>query len=832
MKKILICFAFAASTAFVKSQITITQTVGWLESAYLKWNPVSNAESYRVYYSGNGITDKLIDSQLIRSYGSYFRADIPGLSAGNYTFKVVPVINNTEGTGATTSSVTVLAQDRTGFAHSDGRIPGAYNLDGTLKANAVVLYITPDTKNTVSLNVTGANSNPCVGLQTILDGFKKGNDTRPLAVRFIGNITDPSYLLNGDAVVENNKNASSSITLEGIGSDAVINGWGIRLKNATNIEVRNLGFMLTDAGEGDNLSLQQDNTYIWAHNNDLFYGKPGGDADQAKGDGALDAKKSTYITFSYNHFWDNGKSCLLGLSEDTTSGLYITYHHNWFDHSDSRHPRIRFYSAHVYNNYYDGNSKYGVGSTMGSSVFVEGNYFRNCKYPVLTSKQGTDIANGSVGTFSSENGGVVKAYNNFMTGQNAFIPYNSSTAASQFDVYVASTRNEVLGAQIKAFQGAGTYNNFDTNSSLYINSMTPDSPTAARDKAMQYSGRVSGGDISWTFNNATDDTSDAVNTGLMALLQNYTSQMVYVQGESSSSTSGQTLLIASNNSQTVASGTAISPMIFTWGGTATDVSVSNLPSSGISFVKNTTNKTVTISGTPTSNVSFTITTIGTSGTSVSGTGNITVTTTGTNPQGNEVHNFTTSGLSSSFYSFTSANMNSTDGSASYDGITLTKRLKIESSTNISYSTNATSSLTLVFDPTFTGTIKVDGTSYTASSGIVSIPTIAAGSHSITKGSVANLYYIKTQYQTTTTSRLSQTEVSQPKAVIYPNPVQNVFSISTPYTIESVMITNSTGKVMKEIRGNVQRVDISNFESGVYLLLIKTNQGLLQEKVIK
>jgi pectate lyase len=127
-----------------------------------------------------------------------------------------------------------------------------------------------------------------------------------------------------------------------IGSDAVINGWGIRIKNATNIEVRNLAFMLTDADEGDNLSLQQDNTYIWAHNNDLFYGKPGSDADQIKGDGALDAKKSTYITFSYNHFWDNGKSSLLGLSENTTAGLYITYHHNWFDHSDSRHPRVGF----------------------------------------------------------------------------------------------------------------------------------------------------------------------------------------------------------------------------------------------------------------------------------------------------------------------------------------------------------------------------------------------------------------------------------------------------------------------------------------------------------
>ena len=39
---------------------------------------------------------------------------------------------------------------------------------------------------------------------------------------------------------------------------------------------------------------------------------------------------------------------------------YITYHHNWFDHSDSRHARVRTMSVHMYNNYYDGNAKYGA----------------------------------------------------------------------------------------------------------------------------------------------------------------------------------------------------------------------------------------------------------------------------------------------------------------------------------------------------------------------------------------------------------------------------------------------------------------------------------------
>ena len=47
----------------------------------------------------------------------------------------------------------------------------------------------------------------------------------------------------------------------------------------------------------DGVSLDTKNCNIWVHNMDIFYGSTGGDSDQAKGDGALDCKKSTFITF-------------------------------------------------------------------------------------------------------------------------------------------------------------------------------------------------------------------------------------------------------------------------------------------------------------------------------------------------------------------------------------------------------------------------------------------------------------------------------------------------------------------------------------------------------
>ncbi|MGE8340368.1 MAG: T9SS type A sorting domain-containing protein [Flavobacterium sp.] len=948
MKKNLLFVAVFLMTVQLWSQtIQINEASGWLETAFVKWQPVTGAQTYNVYYTGNGFTDQKIDDQLIRSYGSYFRADIPGLKAGTYTVKVKPVVNGTEETGATTGNLTVTAHDRNGFAFDGGRVPGGYKADGTPKDNAVILYITQNTKNTISMNITGASSNPCIGLQNILYAIKKGKDTRPFIIRLIGNITDMTVMEGGDVVIENANNASSYVTIEGIGDDAVANGWGVRLKSASNIEVSNLGFMNCNSTAGDNVGMQQDNDHVWVHNCDLFYGNAGSDADQIKGDGALDNKTSTYITLSYNHFWDNGKASLLGLSEGTTSGLYITYHHNWFDHSDSRHPRVRYYSAHIYNNYYDGVSKYGAGSTMGSSLFVEGNYFRNSKHPMLTSLQGSDIwdeANqvnnaGTMGTFSGEAGGSIKAFNNTFDASNGtnnmrFVAYNDPnplynisgkiSSTTDFDAYVAATRGETVSSAVKSKSGANVYNNFDTDANLYVKNLVIDTPAAAKTKTTQYAGRVSGGDLKWTFNNATDDTSSLVITALKTALTNYTGTLVAVQGEgnppagtqtltltsasnnnqtvasgtaissivftwggdatdatvtglpasglsfvknstaktititgtptatvsysiATSGTSGspatgsgtvtvtaagtQTLTSSGNNSQTVSSGTAIASIVFTWGGNATDASVTGLPASGLSFVKNTTAKTITITGTPTANASYSVTTSGTAGTPVTASGTITVTTGSTG--GSELHNFTTSGKTSTFYSIT-GNMNSTPGSVTYNGLTLTERLKIESNTSITYTTTSASTLTLVFDSSFTGTIKVDNVSYTASAGIVTA-SIAAGSHTITKGSVANLFYISTVYSGTTLKMATVAEtttIESAKIILYPNPVSSTLYLSDPeQKVQKVLIYNISGNLVVN-SGNSESIDTSGLIPGTYLAKIYTVDGSFNQTLIK
>ncbi|MDD6269308.1 MAG: pectate lyase, partial [Oscillospiraceae bacterium] len=315
------------------SSVSVIESKGYEEAAYAIWAPVDGADGYNVYCDG-----VQLDSMLIRQYkNGSFRADAVGIKAGNHTLKIVPTKSGSEMTSAAAeTAVTSVAHDRTGFAfYSDSKALGAYNADGTLKAGAKVLYVTEATKDSVTMDVatdSKGTKTTVTGIQEILNAYKKGYDSTPIAIRIIGTVTDPKGVasMGGDLTIDGGGKGVGAITLEGIGNDAVVSGFGIKVKNMSNCEIRNIGIMLVDSSEGDNITLQQGNDHIWVHNCDMFYGLAGSDADQAKGDGALDCKKSTYVTFSYNHFWDNGKCNLLGLSEGTTEGLYITYHHNWY----------------------------------------------------------------------------------------------------------------------------------------------------------------------------------------------------------------------------------------------------------------------------------------------------------------------------------------------------------------------------------------------------------------------------------------------------------------------------------------------------------------------
>ncbi len=640
----------------VQGEIEVTKTGSSYETIFMEWKELSGATSYNIYYktTGNGNYIK-IDDMLIRKYPTYFRADIVGLKKGNYEVKIVACKDGKELNKTATFAIDVASHIREGYGFVNGSASGAYNDDGTLKSNAVVAYVT--SKNAKNVNVT-LDGNKYNGLQALLNAKQKTASKTPLCIRIVGTINDTdvdSLGSSSEGLQIKGKSAFSemNLTIEGIGNDATIKGFGMLIRNCKNVEIRNLGFFnFMD----DGVSIDTDNSNLWVHNNDFFYGEDGG-GDKAKGDGALDTKQSKNITHSFNHFWDSGKCNLQGMKEETAENT-ITYHHNWYDHSDSRHPRVRTGTVHIYNNYYDGNSKYGIGATMGASIFAEANFFRSCKKPMLISKQGSDIASDPEGTFSGEDGGMIKAYNNHLEGSYKFTDYSKNS--TQFDAYVVSDRNQKVPNTVKAFQGGATYSNFDTNSNMYKYNV--ETPEQAKATVMNKAGRIEGGDFKWTFTSA-DDSSYAINPGLRTAVTNYKTTLVSIQGEGSSSGSN----------------------------TPTPPTPSPTPD-----VPSEINDEV-------------------------------------------YHNFTDSETKSDVFTIT-GNMKSKANTVTYNGLTLTKALKMESATSIKFTINQKMKLTLVFEPSFAKSVKIDGTKVTAVNGIVE-KELAAGAHEITKGDSGNLYYI-------------------------------------------------------------------------------------------
>ena len=515
--------------------IQITEAKGWQESAYLKWAPFEGASSYNVY-----VDDKKIDAQLVRQYKSYYRADVLGLKEGTYSVKVVPV--NAEGkeiAGANTASnLVVKSYNREGFAHFKYAGVGAYNNDGTLKAGAKVLYITAKTAKTVSTTVNTGKQETITGLQSIIDAYSKGKDKTPIAFRIIGkvNLSDLDHISSSAEGLQI-KGAMMNMTFEGVGDDATVYGFGFLLREAESVEFRNFAIMrcLDDA-----MSLDTDNSHVWIHNMDLFYGKKGGAADQAKGDGTVDIKgDSKYVTVAYNRFWDNGKASMCGMKSETGEN-WITYHHNWFDHSDSRMARVRTMSVHMYNNYYQHNDVYGIGATSGSSIFMESNYFDATKRPIMSSLQGTD-AKGD-GTFSGEKGGLIKAYGNVFANKPdnfSYIPYAENNTS--FDAYEVSNPSEQVPTSVKTLVGGTSYNNFDTNSSLmyaYAADKAEDVPSIV--EGFYGAGRLNHGDIDFVIPDETVVTNGHQQPwpALASLLDAYTSGVVKVFGESNASGEG------------------------------------------------------------------------------------------------------------------------------------------------------------------------------------------------------------------------------------------------------------------------------------------------------
>ncbi|GAB2575912.1 pectate lyase [Streptomyces capparidis] len=219
--------------------------------------------------------------------------------------------------------------------------------------------------------------------------------------------------VNGTISLSSMTKVASNKTIQGVGTAGRITGYGLNVANANNVIIQNLTF----SGSADDAINVQYSTKVWIDHNTLTGAK----------DGAIDIKRaSNNITVSWNRMYNQDKNMLLG-HDDGNGGedigkLKVTYDHNWFDGTNQRNPRVRFGNpVHVLNNYFDGVGSYGVASTEGAGVLVEGNYFENTEDPYHLGE-----GDSGPGTLVARNNHFVNSGSGQAGGSVASIPYGYS----------------------------------------------------------------------------------------------------------------------------------------------------------------------------------------------------------------------------------------------------------------------------------------------------------------------------------------------------------------------------------------------------------------------
>lgn len=494
--------AISASAAIVKAG-------GQNETLFAEWDDSDPAAAEVKYKPSDGSEYLSADKELIRAKdGTTARVDIPGLKAGNYDI----MITASDGTSLSKTGVEVSAYDRSGYAHFNyNEGVGAYNDDGTLKSKAKVVYVTNENKDTIELpfpdgsgsvkgignilNSRGAKGSS-EGLTNINDDIlrKYAQAGIPLDFRFVGRVTPPAEGLTafdsvdyGGSLKDNGFMArmkdAKDITIEGIGYDAAIEGWGIHFMASSaypdfgkSFEVRNLTFekypedalgMEGIANKGytpDAITAPVER--CWIHNNSFlpgFCANPK-ESDKKEGDGSCDFKRGMYYTLSYNYFENCHKTNLIGASDDNPQ-FHITFHHNFWKDCGSRMPLLRTANIHIYNNYFSATpggkdlSK-TVDARSTAYALSEANYFEGSKNPILT-----------------KNSAVVKSYGDI------FYNTNGDNTAT-----IVKTRTETV-------KNDNAFPDFDTNPSVfYYNALTKESDciltdaVTAKAECIAYSG--------------------------------------------------------------------------------------------------------------------------------------------------------------------------------------------------------------------------------------------------------------------------------------------------------------------------------------------------------
>jgi pectate lyase len=219
---------------------------------------------------------------------------------------------------------------------------------------------------------TGGGSGPTVTVSSFADLRTQAQAAGARTILVNG-------MLSGSGTIE----ITANKTIRGLGASSGVAGTTLNIEDMhpANVIIQNLNIRGVPGGD----AIQIENaTHIWIDHNTLSSTI---ENDPDFYDGLLDITHAgDYVTVSWNVFRDHWKTSLVGHSDgnagEDVGHLRVTYHHNWFDRTFERSPRVRFgETVHVFNNYYSNinlnTSSYAVASVMNAGLLVEANVFEN-----------------------------------------------------------------------------------------------------------------------------------------------------------------------------------------------------------------------------------------------------------------------------------------------------------------------------------------------------------------------------------------------------------------------------------------------------------------------
>ena len=159
---------------------------------------------------------------------------------------------------------------------------------------------------------------------------------------------------------------TSDKTVDGRGAAVTISGDGLRIAEASNVVVTGLVFAGGRGDTTDAISVREGAAGVWIDHCEFS------DYD----DGLVDITRgATDVTVSWSRFTDQDKVMLIN-AEGRPERARVTVHHNVFDGTNQRHPRVvGNVEVHAYNNLVRHWTGYGMQAAGGGVLVSEANVF-------------------------------------------------------------------------------------------------------------------------------------------------------------------------------------------------------------------------------------------------------------------------------------------------------------------------------------------------------------------------------------------------------------------------------------------------------------------------